>query len=76
MQRNLSLGYAKLAPTQDNQIIFDFNSVKQKQLKTNIKFHNLDELEEIDQNSAKAILKLHSKEIKSLFLKYALMSSA
>lgn len=42
MQRNLSLGYAKLTPTQENQILFDFDSVKQKQLKMTIKFHTLD----------------------------------
>lgn len=41
-----------------------------------IKFHSLEELEEIDQETAKTLLKLHAKDIKSLFLKYALISNS
>ena len=75
MQRNLSLGYAKFSPQLQDQIIFDFDSVKAKQLKMTAHFYKLEELEQIDQETAKLILKNYQKDIKSLFLKYALMSS-
>lgn len=44
LQRNLSLGYAKLTPLQEDRILFDFDSVKPKQLKMTLKFHMLSEL--------------------------------
>ena len=42
MQRNLSLGYTKVTPKLDDQVIFEFNSVKQKQLKMTPYFHSLE----------------------------------
>jgi hypothetical protein len=61
LQRNLSLGYAKLTPLQEDKIIFDFDSVKTKQLKMTLKFHILSELEEQDERSTEAILKHYGK---------------
>ena len=75
MQRNLSLGYTKVAPKLDNQIIFDFNSVKAKQLKNANLFYHPEDLETIDKDSTQVILKQYNKDIKALFLKAALVSS-
>ena len=75
MQRNLSLGYTKITPKLDDQVIFQFNSVKQKQLKMTPYFHSLEELEDLDADTANTILKNYAKDIKAIFLKYALMSS-
>jgi hypothetical protein len=61
MQRNLSLGYAKLTPQLDDQVLFDFGSVKPKQLKMTTRFYPLDELEDIDKESTKVILKHWAK---------------
>ena len=42
MQRNLSLGYTKITPKLDDQIIFEFNTVKPKQLKVGSCFYHPD----------------------------------
>ena len=41
IQRNLSLGYMRLTPLIEGQIIFDFDTVREKQLKHTITFHQL-----------------------------------
>jgi hypothetical protein len=38
-------------------------------------FHSLEELEDLDADTANTILKNYAKDIKAIFLKYALMSS-
>ena len=41
LQRNLSLGYAKLVPASEDQTLFEFGTVKPKQLKLAYHFHSL-----------------------------------